>query len=63
MGHDMFEEIHHHLEDRGLRIREGTIMEATIIETPSSTKDHPERRRKLELRACQSWGSESRRRR
>ena len=39
LGQGLFEEIHHHLEDRGLRLREGTIVDATIIEAPSSTKN------------------------
>ncbi len=35
----MFEEINGHLEAQGLRLREGTIVDATIIEAPSSTKN------------------------
>ena len=33
------EEINAHLESQGLRLREGTIVDATIIEAPSSTKN------------------------
>ena len=33
------DEINAHLESQGLKLREGTIVEATIIETPSSTKN------------------------
>ena len=32
------EEINAHLEAQGLRFREETIVDATIIESPSSTK-------------------------
>ena len=39
LGQGMFAEIHRHLEDQGLRLREGTIVDATIIEAPSSTKN------------------------
>ena len=39
LGQGLFEEIHHHLESQGLRLREGTIVDATIIEAPSSTKN------------------------
>ena len=35
----LFEEINAHLESQGLRLREGTIVDATIIEAPSSTKN------------------------
>ena len=35
----MFEEINRHLESRGLRLREGTIVDASIIEAPASTKN------------------------
>ena len=33
------EEINAHLESRGLKLREGTIVDATIIEAPPSTKN------------------------
>ena len=39
LGQGLFEEIHRHLESQGLRVREGTIVDATIIEAPSSTKN------------------------
>ena len=45
LGQGLFEEIKSHLEDQGVRLREGTIVEgtidldATIIEAPSSTKN------------------------
>ena len=37
-GRGLFEEIKGHLEEQGVRLREGTIVDATIIEAPSSTK-------------------------
>ena len=39
LGEGLFEEINAHLESQGLRLREGTIVDATIIEAPSSTKN------------------------
>ena len=50
LGQGLFEEIKGHLEDHGVRLREGTIVDATIIESPSSTKNRtgqrdPEMRR------------------
>ena len=39
LGRRLFEEINGHLEAQGLRLREGTIVDATIIEAPSSTKN------------------------
>ena len=35
----LFAEIKDHLEEQGVRLREGTIVDATIIEAPSSTKN------------------------
>ena len=35
----IFEEINAHLDSQGLRLREGTIVDASIIEAPSSTKN------------------------
>ena len=40
----MLEEINAHLESQGLRLREGTIVDASIIEAPSSTKNRAEKR-------------------
>ena len=34
----LFEVINAHLESQGLRLREGTIVDASIIEVPPSTK-------------------------
>ena len=39
LGQGLFEEINTHLESQGLRLREGTIVDASIIEAPSSTKN------------------------
>ena len=38
LGQSLFEEINGYLESQGLRLREGTIVDASIIEAPSSTK-------------------------
>ena len=38
LGQGLLEEINAHLESQGLKLREGTIVEASIIEAPSSTK-------------------------
>jgi len=40
----IFETVNKHLESKGLIVREGTIMDATIIHTPSSTKNADEER-------------------
>ena len=39
LGQGILEEINSHLESQGLRLREGTIVDATIIEAPSSTQN------------------------
>ena len=39
LGRGLLEEINAHLESQGLRLREGTIVDASIIEAPSSTKN------------------------
>ena len=39
LGPAMLEEINAHLESQGLKLRQGTIVDATIIEAPSSTKN------------------------
>ena len=39
LGRGLFEEINAHLESQGLRLKEGTIVDASIIEAPSSTKN------------------------
>ena len=39
LGKRPFEEINRHMESQGLRMREGTILDASIIDGPSSTKN------------------------
>ena len=39
LGKGLLEEINAHLESQGLWLREGTIVDASIIEAPSSTKN------------------------
>lgn len=39
LGRRLFEEAHRHLEASGLRVSTGTIVDATIITAPSSTKN------------------------
>ncbi len=39
LGQGLLEEINAHLESQGLKLKEGTIVDATIIEAPSSTKN------------------------
>ena len=39
LGQGLLEEINAHLESQGLRLKEGTIVDASIIEAPSSTKN------------------------
>ena len=39
LGQGLMEEINAHLESQGLRLREGTIVDASIIKAPSSTKN------------------------
>lgn len=38
-GRKIFDTINQHLADKGLRLREGTIVDATIIAAPTSTKN------------------------
>ena len=39
LGQGLLDEINAYLESQGLRLSEGTIVDATIIESPSSTKN------------------------
>lgn len=39
LGRGLFEEINAHLAGRGYRVRRGTIVDATIISAPSSTRN------------------------
>ena len=43
-GRRMFERVHEHLEAKGLRLSSGTIVDATIIHAPSSTKNEAQAR-------------------
>ena len=43
-GRRMFEFIHEHLEAKGLRLSSGTIVDATVIHAPSSTKNEEKAR-------------------
>ena len=44
LGEGLFQEINARLESQGLKLREGTIVDATIIEAPSSTKNRNKER-------------------
>jgi IS5 family transposase len=39
LGRRLFEEVHIHLERQGIKVAKGTIVDATIINAPSSTKN------------------------
>ena len=39
LGRSVFDEVHRHLERQGIKIAKGTIVDATIINAPSSTKN------------------------
>ncbi len=39
LGRRLFEEVHVHLERQGIKVSRGTIVDATIINAPSSTKN------------------------
>ena len=41
LGEGLLQEINAHLDSQGLRLREGAIVDASIIEAPSSTKNRP----------------------
>ena len=44
LGQGLLQEINAHLESQGLKLREGTIVDATIIAAPSSTKNQAKER-------------------
>ena len=44
LGERIFREVNAHLESRGMRLSEGTIVDATIINAPSSTKNREKKR-------------------
>jgi IS5 family transposase len=39
IGRQLFEQVHVHLEKQGIKVSRGTIVDATIISAPSSTKN------------------------
>ncbi len=39
IGRQLFEQVHTHLEAQGIKVSKGTIVDATIINAPSSTKN------------------------
>lgn len=44
LGRRLFEEVHRHLEAQGLKVSTGTIVDASIINAPSSTKNAEQKR-------------------
>src|SRR3954453_11381567 len=44
LGRALFEQVHTHLDARGLGVSTGTIVDATIIQAPSSTKNATQQR-------------------
>ena len=44
LGRALFGQVHRHLESRGLKVATGTIVDATIIDAPSSTKNRDKAR-------------------
>ena len=44
LGAKIFEEVNAHLEAKGVRLSEGTIVDATIVAAPSSTKNKEKKR-------------------
>ena len=39
LGRSLFQKVHRHLETQGLKVSTGTIVDASIINAPSSTKN------------------------
>lgn len=44
LGRGLFEQVHRHLEGQGLKVSRGTIVDATIINAPCSTKNREKSR-------------------
>ena len=44
LGRSLFQEVHRHLETQGLKVTTGTIVDASIINAPSSTKNAEQQR-------------------
>jgi IS5 family transposase len=58
LGGQMLDAVNHYLESRGIRISTGTIVDATIIHAPSSTKNEKkERDPKVLMRMLSSTGN------
>lgn len=55
LGKKLFEEVHRHLEAQGLKVSTGTIVDATIIAAPPSTKNK-DRARDPDMRQTQKSG-------
>lgn len=49
LGRKLFEQVHEYLQRQGIKVSRGTIVDATIINAPSSTKN-PENKRDPEMR-------------
>jgi len=47
LGKALFKEVNNHLEKNGLMLREGSIVDATIISAPSSTKNESGQRDRI----------------
>ena len=59
LGTKLFETINAHLARRGLRLREGTIVDASIIAAPSSTKNRRRARSERRHRCGRRWSTPS----
>ena len=44
LGMKLFEQVHRHLEAQGMKVARGTIVDATLISAPSSTKNRDKKR-------------------
>ena len=44
LGRKLFEQVHRHLEANGMKVSTGTIVDATLINAPSSTKNRDKQR-------------------
>jgi IS5 family transposase len=44
LGKEIFNKVNDHLESKGLKLKEGSIVDATIIDAPSSTKNRSKER-------------------
>ena len=44
LGKKLFQEVYRHLESQGVKVTQGTIVDATVINAPSSTKNKDKQR-------------------